>query len=237
MSSIVSRRPPSSGSTSQAKDFFWMSIRFGTSTDLSRRANVRRVREASTEAKTATPRGGRSGAGEVRGACRGHTGATSQDSTGEGGPPGEGRSALTDPARPGSRMWREGRCGRLRLSAEWPQDSDGVKIGKPSRLNRLAASVTPDFGYHIWGMVRLCRTSLIFLQSEHPTPSAHPEAARHRLPACPAGALRHTVIARHSWRERTKGRLGHGALSCLDDTKGAPLGALLGVAARGAWTT
>src|SRR3954452_12062811 len=55
MSSIVSRNPPPSGSTSQAKDFFWMSIRFGTSTDLSRRANVRRVREPSTEAKTATP--------------------------------------------------------------------------------------------------------------------------------------------------------------------------------------
>ena len=61
--------------------------------------------------------------GEVRWTCRGHTGATSQDSTGGCGPPGEGRSALTDPARPGSRMWREGRCGRLRLSAEWPQDS------------------------------------------------------------------------------------------------------------------
>src|SRR6185295_17721751 len=55
MSSIVSRSPPPSVSTSQAKDFFWMSIRFGTSTDLSRRANVRRVREPSTEAKTATP--------------------------------------------------------------------------------------------------------------------------------------------------------------------------------------
>src|SRR4051812_39778158 len=57
MSSIVSRSPPPSGLTNQAKDFFWMSIRFGTSIDLSRRANVRRVREASTEAKTATPPG------------------------------------------------------------------------------------------------------------------------------------------------------------------------------------
>src|SRR3954469_22545830 len=127
MSSIVSRNPPPSGSTSQANDFFWMSIRLGTSIDLSRRANVRRVRGASTEAKTATPRGGRVRAGEVRWTCQGHTGATSQDSTGVGGPPGEGRSALTDPARPGSRMWREGRCGRLRLSAEWPQDSGTVK--------------------------------------------------------------------------------------------------------------
>src|SRR3954451_2687317 len=57
MSSIVSRSPPPSGFTSQAKDRFWMSIRFGTSIDLSRRANVRRVREAATEAKTATPPG------------------------------------------------------------------------------------------------------------------------------------------------------------------------------------
>src|SRR4051795_12030901 len=126
MSSIVSRKPPPSGSTSQANDFFWMSMRLGTSIDWARRANVRRVRGASTEAKTATPRGGRRATGEVRWTCRGHTGATSQDSTGEHEPPGEGRSALTDPARPDSRMWREGHCGRLRLSAEWPQDSAGV---------------------------------------------------------------------------------------------------------------
>src|SRR3954471_7343727 len=126
MSSIVSRNPPPSGFTNQANDFFWISIRLGTSTDLSRRANVRRVRGASTEAKTATPQGVRRATGEVRGSCQGHTGATSQDSTGGFGPPGEGRSALTDPARPGSRMWREGHCGRLRLSAEWPQDSGGV---------------------------------------------------------------------------------------------------------------
>src|SRR3954451_13575753 len=59
MSSIVSRNPPPSGSTNQANDFFWISIRFGTSIDLSRRANVRRVRGASTEDKTATPRGDR----------------------------------------------------------------------------------------------------------------------------------------------------------------------------------
>src|SRR6476620_4384213 len=126
MSSIVSRKPPPSGFTSQSKDFFWMSIRFGTSIDLSRRAKVRRVREASTEAKTATPRGGRVKRAEGREECQRHTGATSQDSTGEGEPPGEGRSTLTDPARPGSRMWREGRCGRLRLSVELPQDSDRV---------------------------------------------------------------------------------------------------------------
>src|SRR3954449_1793449 len=69
MLSIVSRRPPPSVSTNQANDFFWMSMRFGTSIDLSRRAKVRRVREASTEAKAATPRGeGRGAAGEVHAA-------------------------------------------------------------------------------------------------------------------------------------------------------------------------
>src|SRR3954452_21348786 len=64
MSSIVSRRPPPSVSTNQANDFFWMSMRFGTSIDLSRRAKGRRVREASTEAKAATHSGER--ADEVR---------------------------------------------------------------------------------------------------------------------------------------------------------------------------
>src|SRR3954452_20138608 len=57
MSSIVSRRPPPSVSTNQSNDRFWMSIRLGTSSTFSRRANVRRVRGASTEAKTATPLG------------------------------------------------------------------------------------------------------------------------------------------------------------------------------------
>src|SRR5215213_310756 len=58
MSSIVSRRPPLSASTSQSKDFFWMSIRLGTSRTLSRRAKLRRVRvAASAAAKTATPKG------------------------------------------------------------------------------------------------------------------------------------------------------------------------------------
>src|SRR5215218_10283907 len=55
MSSIVSLRPPPSVSTSQEKLFFWMSIRFGTSSTFSRRAKLRRVRGASREAKTATP--------------------------------------------------------------------------------------------------------------------------------------------------------------------------------------
>ena len=51
--------------------------------------------------------------------CRRHTGATSQDSTGGWRTPCQGLSALTDPARPAPRMWRGGRCGRLRLSAEY----------------------------------------------------------------------------------------------------------------------
>src|SRR3712207_606693 len=74
MSSIVSRRPPLSVSTSQENDFFWMSMRFGTSRTLSSRAKLRRVRGASTEAKTATPLGGRGGGGKVRGSCPGHGG-------------------------------------------------------------------------------------------------------------------------------------------------------------------
>ena len=107
--------------------------------------------------------------------AEGHTGATSQDSTGVGGPPGEGRSALTDPARPGSRMWREGRCGRLRLSAEWPQDSGGSR----SRTARPAHA-----------RFRLPRSgdgaAVPNLPSPNPT-RASPGAARHRS-GCPAGA-------------------------------------------------
>src|SRR4051812_9392315 len=127
MSSIVSRKPPPSGSTSQAKDFFWMSIRFGTSIDLSRRANVRRVREASTEDKTATPRGGRRAAGEVRGSCQGHTGATSQDSTGGCGPLARGARRSRTPPGPCPVCGGKGDGGRLRLSVEWPQNSGAVK--------------------------------------------------------------------------------------------------------------
>src|SRR3954452_23841811 len=100
MSSIVSRNPPPSGSTSQAKDFFWMSMRLGTSIDLSRRANVRRVRGASTEAKTATPRGGRKAGAEVRETCQRHTGATTQDSTGGYSPPGGGTQLSRTPPGP-----------------------------------------------------------------------------------------------------------------------------------------
>src|SRR5688500_15782950 len=52
-SSIVSRRPPLSVSTSHANERRWMSIRLGTSSVFSRRENERRVRAASARAKAA----------------------------------------------------------------------------------------------------------------------------------------------------------------------------------------
>ena len=69
--------------------------------------------------------------------------------------PGEGISTLTDPARPGSRMWREGRCGRLRLSVELPQDSDSVNRSEAvTHENPLRGRwIEPDSGYHFRGMV------------------------------------------------------------------------------------
>src|SRR3954452_16943156 len=74
MSSMVSRRPPPSGSTSQSNDRRWMSIRLGTSRDLFRRAKERRSREAATLGKTATPQGvertGQQGGGALRGKAR-----------------------------------------------------------------------------------------------------------------------------------------------------------------------
>src|SRR5215217_2469860 len=133
MSSIVSRRPPFSVSTSQANDFFWMSIRLGTSRTLSSRANERRVRGASMEAKTATPLGLASGQRAVAldaTAPRGRVGTEKARPTkiAQGEPdPCEGLSALTDPARPGLRMWRRRRCGRLRLSADSSQCTGGGK--------------------------------------------------------------------------------------------------------------
>src|SRR4051812_23616250 len=134
MSSIVSRNPPPSGSTNQAKDFFWMSMRLGTSTDLSRRANVRRVRGASTEAKTATPRGGRSGAGEVRGTCRGHTGATSQDSTGEHGPPVRGARRSRTPPGPAPVCGGEGTVDGCDYRPSGPRIAVPSTAGKGSVL-------------------------------------------------------------------------------------------------------
>src|SRR3954454_22417358 len=99
MSSMVSRRPPPSGSTSQSNDRRWMSIRLGTSRDLFRRAKERRSREAATLGKTATPQGversGQQGGGALRGKAR-----LSKIARGKAAPAG-GHSALTDPARSG----------------------------------------------------------------------------------------------------------------------------------------
>src|SRR5215203_3189523 len=65
MSSIVSRRPPVSGSVSHANERRWMSMRLGTSRGLSRRAKLRRVRGAATEAKAADSSGRTAGWGEI----------------------------------------------------------------------------------------------------------------------------------------------------------------------------
>src|SRR5918998_2352061 len=102
MSSIVSRRPPFSVSTSQEKDFFWMSIRLGTSRTFSSRANERRVRGAAMEAKTATPLGLASGQRAVAlggDLPRGTAGAEARPTKIAQGEtdPCEGQSALTDP--------------------------------------------------------------------------------------------------------------------------------------------
>src|SRR3954471_5377639 len=105
MSSIVSRRPPASGSTSQSKDRRWMSIRFGTSRDLFRRAKERRARGAATLGKTATPQGverrtGQQGGGALRGKS-----APIQDSTRQGSPR-RGAFGAHGPRPQRPRMWR-----------------------------------------------------------------------------------------------------------------------------------
>src|SRR3954468_3083972 len=79
MSSMVSRRPPFSVSVSHLNERRWMSIRLGTSRDLFRRANERRVRGTSTRGKTATPQG--VGTDEEGGAFIAGQSATSQFST------------------------------------------------------------------------------------------------------------------------------------------------------------
>src|SRR5215217_5013403 len=92
-----------------------MSIRLGTSSTLSRRAKLRRVRGASREAKTATPQvetceddGSRARPRHRELSLRGTQARPAKIAQG-GAHPSEGHSALTDPVRPGSRMWREGR--------------------------------------------------------------------------------------------------------------------------------
>ena len=151
MSSIVSRRPPLSVSTSQSKDFFWMSMRLGTSRTFSSRAKLRRVRGAAMEAKTATPLGLASGqraatspAGLLRWGRRAATEARPAKIAQGYADPCEGRSALTDPVRPGLRMWRRGRGGRLRLSA----DGQAVYRGAQGAVDRSDRCGTARTGAH-----------------------------------------------------------------------------------------
>src|ERR1044071_3230640 len=107
MSSMVSRRPPPSGSTSHSNDFFWMSILqappFRLDQPLERLLlDVDQVRDLDglVEARERATRtgtinrsqdgdssGGRGGAGEVRGTDPGQTSATRQNSTAKA-PPG-----------------------------------------------------------------------------------------------------------------------------------------------------
>src|SRR5262249_41278391 len=102
--------------------FFWMSIRFGTSIDLSRRANVRRVREASTEAKTATPREGRGAAG-VRGTCPGAYQRETQDSTPK--TPSKRGRPTAEPALPGRSITPAGKAQVLQRSLERQKPASG----------------------------------------------------------------------------------------------------------------
>src|SRR3954452_13600771 len=98
MSSIVSRSPPPSGSTSQSKDRRWMSIRLGTSRGFCRRANERRTRVVSAAAKAATPQGVEKG--QVRRRALDLDGAEMRPTKiARRNDAPSGRSTLTDPAR------------------------------------------------------------------------------------------------------------------------------------------
>src|ERR687893_829773 len=149
MSSIVSRRPPLSVSTSQSNDFFWISMRFGTSRTLSSRANERRVRGASMEAKTATPLGLASGQRAVRlpaalsdrVASGGAKSATCQDSTGASGPLGgavdaHGPRPALAPYVAERALWTAATIGRLAQvyrRAQVPARARGRARGPPGR--------------------------------------------------------------------------------------------------------
>src|SRR3954452_7061703 len=134
MSSMVSRRPPPSGSTSQSNDRRWMSMRLGTSRDVFRRAKERRARGAATLGKTATPQGversGQQGGGALRGKAR-----PSKIARGKAAPAG-GHSALTDPARSGRVCGAAPVFGRLRLLA------DGGRVA-PAGTSRHHAVLRP----------------------------------------------------------------------------------------------
>src|SRR5215211_1850810 len=184
MSSIVSRKPPFSVSTSQANDFFWMSIRFGTSRTLSSRANERRVRGASMEAKTATPLGLASGqrASALRAnLARGTTGAKVRPTRIAQGEayPCEGQSALTDPVRPATpyvaegAIWTAATIGRLQ---EVYRRGQALVEREPAGLAGRAPSR---------GTVGVLRTARVPLDDELASPGGC--FIRRRLP----GARRH----------------------------------------------
>src|SRR3954452_18518726 len=141
MSSMVSRRPPPSGSTSQSNDRRWMSMRLGTSRDVFRRAKERRARGAATLGKTATPQGversGQQGGGALRGKAR-----PSKIAQGKAAPAG-GHSALTDPTRSG------GVCGAapvsewLRLLADPRKGSASGHFAPPTRSRPIRSAFAP----------------------------------------------------------------------------------------------
>ena len=91
---------PSRVSTSHSNERRWISMRLGTSTVLFRRAKVRRVREASTRGKTATPSGVEKRTIWARFAPE--KSANGQDSTAQRGPP-RGRVSAHGP-RPDPRV-------------------------------------------------------------------------------------------------------------------------------------
>src|SRR3954447_14543100 len=110
-SSIVSRSPPFSVSTSHSNERRWMSIRFGSSSEVPRRAKVRRWRGASTGAKTAAP-SERSGEGKT-----GAQSATRQDSTARHAPSGTWEWPSRTPSRGSAVCGGALPEGRLRLLA------------------------------------------------------------------------------------------------------------------------
>src|SRR5829696_7964539 len=140
MSSIVSRRPPVSGSVSQAKDFFWMWIRLGTSRAFERRAKLRRVRGASTGAKTATPRAVES---EQRGSAKARPAKIAHGIAALCG----GRSALTDPALENRVCGAVSPSnGRLRLSADRRSVPARADFSQPRRQNDEEPAQSRPFG-------------------------------------------------------------------------------------------
>ena len=136
MSSIVSRRPPVLGVDEPVERLLLDVDEVGDLEDVVEP----RERAARTGSINGSQDGDSSWTGERatggalratgRGGRRAQKARPAKIAQGEADPC-EGRSALTDPVRPGLRMWRRGRCGRLRLSADWQQCIGGVKCGRP----------------------------------------------------------------------------------------------------------